>query len=186
MEVLVTKVRLQFAPAIFVFTSANSHVSSPPLYLATPFFLFFYLILRTLSLYSSLPYAYTTRRGRGRLNMRRRPPYRGSRTSCSTCAEVRVSAFSGSISDFPVPLLHRPSAGLPPRPDLPNSRGDVCRRAVHHAIDAISQKFDEAQQEYLAVTPLSPEWYKWNGEMTAYANAVALLESLTSRVVLVP
>jgi hypothetical protein len=57
---------------------------------------------------------------------------------------------------------------------------------LHDAIAEVTEKFEEAQQEYHAVAPHSCEWHKWKGEMIAYANAVALLEGLKSRAVLVP
>jgi hypothetical protein len=59
-------------------------------------------------------------------------------------------------------------------------------RALHDAIAEVTRKFEEAQQEYHAVAPQSGEWHKWKGEMIAYANAVALLEGLKSRAVLLP
>jgi hypothetical protein len=58
-------------------------------------------------------------------------------------------------------------------------------RALQDAIDQVSQKFEEAQQEYQGVSTNSPDWHKWKGEMIAYASAVAVLEDLKSRPVLV-
>lgn len=58
-------------------------------------------------------------------------------------------------------------------------------RALQDAIDQVTQKFEEARQEYQSATANSPDWHKWKGEMIAYANAVALLEDLKSRHALV-
>jgi hypothetical protein len=58
-------------------------------------------------------------------------------------------------------------------------------RSLQDAIDQVTQKFDEAQQEYQGVAASSPDWHKWKGEMIAYANVVALLEHLKSRYTLI-
>jgi hypothetical protein len=58
-------------------------------------------------------------------------------------------------------------------------------RSLQDAIDQVTQKFEEAQQEYQGVATSSPDWHKWKGEMIAYANVVALLEDLKSRYVLI-
>jgi hypothetical protein len=55
---------------------------------------------------------------------------------------------------------------------------------LQDAIDQVSRKFEEAQQEYQGVSTNSPDWHKWKGEMIAYANVVAVLEDLKSRAVL--
>jgi len=56
---------------------------------------------------------------------------------------------------------------------------------LQNAIDHVTQKFEEAQQECHRVIANSAVWHKCKGEMIAYANVVALLEGLKSRVTLV-
>jgi hypothetical protein len=67
--------------------------------------------------------------------------------------------------------------------NLPVLPGDfsLLRRALQGAIDAVTERFEEAQREYHVVVANSRDWHKWKGEMIAYANVVALLEDLKSR-----
>lgn len=76
------------------------------------------------------------------------------------------------------------TAGPGPREDAEDSEEPRCR-ALQDAIDQITQKFEEARQEYQSAAANSPDWHKWKGEMIAYANSVALLEDLKSRHALV-
>jgi hypothetical protein len=109
-------------------------------------------------------------------------------TSSTRRADAPVS---GSIPDSFTLFLQtfadgagrcRASAG--PHQSAENSEEPRCR-ALQDAIDQVTQKFEEAQQEYQDVIADSPDWHKWKGEMIAYANVVALLEDLKSRYVLV-
>ena len=78
----------------------------------------------------------------------------------------------------------RCTASASPHESTEGSEEPRCR-ALQDAIDQITQKFEEARQEYQSVAANSPDWHKWKGEMIAYANAVALLEDLKSRHALV-
>jgi hypothetical protein len=66
-----------------------------------------------------------------------------------------------------------------------NDSEDVRGRVLQDAINQVTEKFEEAQQEHQNVVVNSSDWHKWKGEMIAYANVVALLEDLKSRHVLV-
>ena len=121
--------------------------------------------------------------------MRRRPPSRvGFPTkralppvSTASVSDSRSLAFfldSSSGADGEC----APGRGL--RGTVQDDEASRCR-ALQDAIDQVTRKFEEAQQEYQSAAASSPNWHKWKGEMIAYANAVALLEDLKSRHALV-
>jgi hypothetical protein len=119
--------------------------------------------------------------------MRRRPPSRVSFPTKRALPRVSQAPIPGSLALF----LDRFSEGEGECTAGPGSRDSVkddedarCR-ALQNAIDQVTQKFEEAQQEYQSAAANSPDWHKWKGEMIAYANAVALLEDLKSRHALV-
>jgi hypothetical protein len=121
--------------------------------------------------------------------MRRRPPSRV--ISSNRRAVADISPSSGAAPDSLALFLDASSdragqcsAGPGSRESAKDSDGVRCR-TLQHAIDQVTQKFEEAQQEYQSVAANSPDSYKWKGEMIAYANAVALLENLKSRYALV-
>lgn len=121
--------------------------------------------------------------------MRRRPPSRVS--SPSRRAFAPVSAASGASTDSLKVLLDmfgaqagHCTAGAGSRESAKDNEEARCR-ALQDAIDQVTQKFEEAQQEYQGVIANSALWHKWKGEMIAYANVVALLEDLKSRAALV-
>ena len=118
--------------------------------------------------------------------MRRRPPSRV--TSSTSRADALVSgsipdSFSLFLETF-VDGAGRCTASAGPRESAEDSEEPRCR-ALQNAIDQVTRKFEEAQQEYQSAAANSPDWHKWKGEMIAYANAVALLEDLKSRHALV-
>jgi hypothetical protein len=120
--------------------------------------------------------------------VRRRAPSRGSFSPRRAAAPT--SAASGAISDSLTLVLNAVargtahcSAGAGSREGSKDSEEVRCR-ALQDAIDQVSRKFEEAQQEYQGVSTNSPDWHKWKGEMIAYANVVAVLEDLKSRAVL--
>jgi hypothetical protein len=118
--------------------------------------------------------------------VRRRPP---SRVTSSTRRAV-VPAHCSVADSFTLVLetsAEEPgpcTAGAGPRDNARDSEAPRCR-ALQDAIHQVTQKFEEAQQEYQGVIANSPAWHKWKGEMIAYANVVAILEDLKSRYVLV-
>jgi hypothetical protein len=121
--------------------------------------------------------------------MRRRPPSCVGFPTKRALPPVSPALVSnpGSLALF----LDRSSEGEGECTAGPGSRDSVkddeearCR-ALQNAIDQVTQKFEEAQQEYQSAAANSPDWHKWKGEMIAYANAVALLEDLKSRHALV-
>jgi hypothetical protein len=121
--------------------------------------------------------------------MRRRPPSRGSSSPRRAAANTTAapSATSDSFTLVLSRLAHGAihcSAGAGSRDPVKDSEEVRCR-VLQDAIDQISRKFEEAQQEYQGLTTNSPDWHKWKGEMIAYANVVAVLEDLKSRAVLV-
>ena len=122
--------------------------------------------------------------------MRRRPP---SRVISSTRrAFAPVSAASGAITDsvrlfldmFAAGAGHC-TAGAGSRDEGAKDHDEVRCRAFQDAIDHVTQKFEEAQQECQGVIANSAVWHKWKGEMIAYANVVAVLEDLKSHAILV-
>jgi hypothetical protein len=88
------------------------------------------------------------------------------------------------LADFSVDEKRECNAG-PGSGRGPTESQDILCHALQDAIDEVTQRFEEAQNEYQAVTANSRDWHKWKGEMIAYANVVALLEDLKSRAVLV-
>ena len=133
--------------------------------------------------------AYTVTQGSQQVNMRRRPPSRGTSSIRRALAPVRP--VSGAISDsltlfldtFADGAVHcEPGAGS--RESAKDSE-EVRRRSLQGAIDQVTENFEQAQQEYQGVAGNSPDWHKWKGEMIAYVNVVALLEDQKSRAVLV-
>ncbi|MCU1242358.1 MAG: hypothetical protein JWO71_3084 [Candidatus Acidoferrum typicum] len=72
------------------------------------------------------------------------------------------------------------SAGAGSRDSAKDTEETRCR-ALQDAIDQVTRKFEEAQQECQGVIANSAVWHKWKGEMIAYANVVAVLEDLKSR-----
>ena len=77
------------------------------------------------------------------------------------------------------------TAGAGSRDEGAKDHDEVRCRAFQDAIDHVTQKFEEAQQECQGVIANSAVWHKWKGEMIAYANVVALLEDLKSHAILV-
>jgi hypothetical protein len=121
--------------------------------------------------------------------VRRRPPSSG--TSSTRRAFTPASVASGAIADSValfVDVLAAGagycSAGAGSRESTKDYEEARCR-ALQDAIDQVTQRFEEAQQEYQGVIANSALWHKWKGEMIAYANVVALLEDLKSRAALV-
>ena len=117
--------------------------------------------------------------------MRRRPSSRVGFPTKRALPPVSPASLSnpGSLTLF----LARSSEGEGECTAGPGFRATVkddekssCR-ALRDAIDQVTRKFEEAQQEYQSAAANSPDWHKWKGEMIAYANAVALLEDLKSR-----
>lgn len=120
--------------------------------------------------------------------MRRRPPSRVGFPTKRALPPVSPASVSkpGSLTLF----LDRSSGGEGEcttgglRDTVKDDEESGCR-ALQDAIDQVTRKFEEAQQEYQSAAASSPDWHKWKGEMIAYANAVALLEDLKSRHALV-
>ena len=121
--------------------------------------------------------------------MRRRRPSRVGFPTKRALPPVSPASLSnsGSLTLF----LDSSSGGEGECTAGPGSRDNVRSdeesryRALQDAIDQVTRKFEEAQQEYQSAAANSPDWHKWKGEMIAYANAVALLEDLKSRHALV-
>ena len=121
----------------------------------------------------------------------RRRPLRFTGNPSSRRAFAPASLNPGAIldllallGDFSLGEKRQCSAG-PGTGRGPTENQELLYRALQDAIDEVTQRFEEAQSEYHAVTANSRDWHKWKGEMIAYANVVALLEDLKSRAVLV-
>ena len=121
--------------------------------------------------------------------MRRRPPSRVGFPTKRALSPVSSASVSNpaSLTRF----FDRSSAeegecttGSGSRDTSRDDEEPSCR-ALQNAIEQVTQKFEEAQQEYQRSVADSSDWHKWKGEMIAYANAVALLEALKSRHALV-
>ena len=123
--------------------------------------------------------------------MRRRPPSRVGFPTKGARALPPVSPASASNPASLTLFLDGSSEGAGGCTARPGSRDsskddeESSCRALQNAIDQVTRKFEEAQQEYQGAAANSPDWHKWKGEMIAYANAVALLEALKSRHTLV-
>ena len=121
----------------------------------------------------------------------RRRPLRFTGNPSTRLAVAPVNLNPGAIldllallGDFSLGEKRQCSAG-PGTGRGPTENQELLYRALQDAIDEVTQRFEEAQSEYHAVTANSRDWHKWKGEMIAYANVVALLEDLKSRAVLV-